>query len=61
MFTVPMTFVGFAIIRMAVVSVALSKPFNDPRIIVPVMFMAASMCGWAGWLTITHGFKADTE
>ena len=61
MFTIPMTFVGFVIIRMAVISFALSKPFDDPRFVVPVMYLAASICGWAGWLTTIHGFKNDSE
>jgi len=61
MYSIPMTFVGFAIIRMAVISFALSKPFDDPRIVVPVLFIAASVCGWAGWLLTIHGFKKESE
>ena len=45
---------------MAVISFALSKPFDDPRIVVPVLFIAASVCGWAGWLITIHGFKKES-
>ena len=58
MYAIPMAFVGFALIRLAAISVAVSKPVIDPRIAVPVLFIIASIFGWIG---IGVGFCLGNE
>ena len=57
MFTIPMTFVGFTIIRLAAVSFALEQSYWDPRGAVPFAFIFASMFAWIGWVSIVYGLE----
>ena len=49
LYAIPMSFVGFALLRLAAISLAKESTFIDARIAVPLMFIIASLFAWIGW------------